>query len=172
MEEAGIFGEDERVELLRGALVEVSPPSPQHDNPIEWLNMRLVPWAIQEGFSIRPQLALVFEPIDSVPLPDLAVVRRRPRTNQHPVVADRIIEVSVSSRRIDLGLKAGIYAEAGIPEYWVIDESRRLVVTHADPRGSVYARVEQVGEGATLRSPLLPNFPALPVAEIFDGDLG
>jgi hypothetical protein len=51
MGEAGVIAEGERVELLRGAVVEMAPPTPDHDWVVEWLNMRLVPLAIEAGLS-------------------------------------------------------------------------------------------------------------------------
>ena len=85
--EVGILDEDDRVELLRGALVEMTPPSPPHDDAIEWLNMRLVPWALEAGLSVRVQSALVLAEQASEPLPDLVVVERRRRGSPHPTRA-------------------------------------------------------------------------------------
>jgi Uma2 family endonuclease len=172
MGEAGILDEDERLELLCGAIVEVSPPSPRHDDTIEWLTMRLVPAAIQAGLSVRVQSAVVLEEQDSVPLPDLVIVDRRPRGSAHPATARLAIEVSASSRRIDLELKARIYAEARIPEYWVVDVPHRRVVVHGDLRPDGYASVEVVGTDGGLCSPSLPDLPPIPVTELLDGDLG
>src|SRR3954454_15873025 len=170
--EAGIFGEEERVELLRGAIVEMSTPTPEHDYVMEWPTMRLVPWAAEAGFSVRVQSTVVFESLDSVPRPDLVVVDRRPRGSAHPTMAHIAIEVSVSSARIDRGLKAGIYAEAGIPEYWVIDVPRRTVLRHGNPEGDRYLAVDELGPGDELRSLVLPELPPLPVVDVLDGDLG
>jgi Uma2 family endonuclease len=169
MGEAGILGEDDRVELLRGAIVEMSPPSTPHDDVIEWLNMRLVPSAIEAGLSVRVQSALVLEPQDSVPMPDLVVVDPRRRGSPHPTGAHLAIEVSVSSRRIDLGLKATLFAEAGVPEYWVVDVPGRRVVAHADPVDGEYRSVSELRPGDEIRSLRLPP---VSVADLLDGDLG
>jgi Uma2 family endonuclease len=172
MGEVGILREDERVELLRGALVEMSPPSPSHDDALEWLTMTLVPLAIEAGLSVRVQSALVLAAQDSVPLPDLVVVDARRRGSPHPTSAHIAIEVSVSSRRVDLNFKAGIYAEAGIPEYWVVDVPRRRLVRHAHPSAGGYATVEDLTPGDAARCESLPRLRPIPVAEVFDGDLG
>jgi Uma2 family endonuclease len=169
MGEAGILADDERLELLRGAIVEMSPPSPPHDDAVEWLNMRLVPWAIEAGLSVRVQSALVLEAQDSVPMPDLVVVDPRRRGSPRPTGAHVAIEVSVSSRRIDLGLKAGLYAEAGVPEYWVVDVPNRRVVVHSEPSGDRYRTVVELRPGDELVSARLP---AISVSELLDGDLG
>ncbi len=61
----------------------------------------------------------------------------------HPLAADvlLLIEVADTTLHLDLGEKAALYAEAGIPEYWVVDiESRRLLV-HRQPAGGEYLDV-------------------------------
>lgn len=172
MGEVGLLGEDERVELLRGAIVEMPPPSEEHDNAIQWLTMKLVPLAIDAGVSVRVQSAIVFSEQDSVPMPDLVILQRRDRSLRgHPTTADVAIEVSVSSLRLDLRLKAGLYAEAGIAEYWVVDVVGRRILRHAHPRDGTYTLVETLDDDAVLRSTALPSFPGIPVADVFDGAL-
>ncbi len=173
MGELGLIGEDERVELLRGAIVEIAPPTPDHDDAIEWLTMRLVPLAIAAGVSVRVQSTIVLEIADSVPMPDLAIVEPRRRdARRHPTSALVAIEVSVSSLRIDTRLKAGLYAEVGIPEYWVVDVRGRRVVRHTLPGPAGYEVVEQLGPEDELRCAAVPAFPVLRVTDVLDGDLG
>lgn len=167
--ELGFFGEDERVELLRGVIVEKSPPTPEHDDAIQWLMMHLVPIVTAAGLSLRVQSTIVFEELDSVPQPDLLILDRRAR-GRHPTTGHIAIEVSVSSLRIDTRLKAGIYAEAGIPEYWVVDVPGRRVLRHTDPRPQGYERIETLDEHALLR-PHLPALPGIAVRDLLDGDL-
>jgi len=172
MGEVGLIGEDERVELLRGAIVEMAPPSPEHDDAIEWLTMRLVPLAIAAGVSVRVQSAIVFDAQDSVPMPDLVILDRRDRAaREHPTTAHIAIEVSVSSLRIDTRLKAGLYAEVGIPEYWVVDVRGRRILRHAEPSADGYRIVDDLGPDDDLRCTALPTFPALRVGDVLDGDL-
>jgi len=172
MGELGLIGDDERVELLRGAIVEMAPPSEDHDDAIQWLMMRLVPLAIEAGVSVRVQSAIVFREQQSVPMPDLVILQRRDRSlRQHPTVADVAIEVSVSSLRIDLRVKAGLYAEAGIPEYWVVDVRNRRILRHAERRDGAYTLIETLTDADVLRSSALPSLPGISVADVFDGDL-
>lgn len=173
MWETGVFAEDERLELLRGMVVEKPQPTPEHDNAIEWLSMRLVPMAIAAGLSVRVQLTTVFEAQNSVPKPDLAIVEPRLRaTAAHPTGALIAIEVSVSSLRLDTTLKADLYAEAALPEYWVVDVKGRTVIRHARPQLDGYAVVERLGPDDELQSIAVPAFSPLRVADVFDGDLG
>jgi len=104
----------------------------------------------------------------SIPEPDAAVVReltsefenRHPRGNELIVV----IEVSDSSIAIDLVRKAEIYATAGVPEYWVVDLKRRLVVRHREPRGGLYRLLQPFLPGESL--PLEGHAEGLAVDEI------
>lgn len=169
MGELGLIDDDERVELLRGAIVEMSPPSPEHDDAIEWFNMRLVPVAASAGLSVRVQSAIVFDVQDSVPMPDLMILDPRPR-GRHPTTGHIAIEVSVSSLRIDTRLKAALYAEVGIPEYWVIDVRGRRVLRHSKPDGTRYTLIETLEPGEQLNSHL-PTLPAIDVGELLDGDV-
>jgi Uma2 family endonuclease len=171
MWDAGVFAEDEKVELLRGVVVEKPHATPEHDYAIEWLNMRLVPLAIAAGVSVRVQSTMVFEEQDSVPLPDLVILDLRRRGDAQPTTARIAIEVSVSSLRVDMKLKADLYAEVGIPEYWVIDVHGRTVIRHHAPTPTGYAATEHLGPGDELRSVAVPGFPPLRVADVLDADV-
>lgn len=157
MQEAGVFGPDERVELLEGVVVKKPPASPEHDDVIEWLTMRLVPLAAAAGLSVRVQSTLVLEPQDSVPMPDLLILPPRPR-GRYPTTGAIAVESSVSSLRIDVRTKARIYARAEIPEYWVVDVNGRRVLQHLEPGADGYGVVRTLGE----HDELVPAAVALP----------
>lgn len=145
----GILGENDRVELLDGVLVEMTEPSPEHCYAVQELLMLAVPVAAAAGLRVAVQGPLGVRSRTSLPQPDLAIV---PRTGPTQRIGDAVlvVEVSVSSRRIDLGRKAGIYAEAGVPDYWVLDvESRRMVV-HREPKDGRYTSVTTLGEDETV----------------------
>jgi Uma2 family endonuclease len=94
--------------------------------------MRLVPIAAAAGLILTPQCPLdVLSPI-SLPEPDIAIAPD-PGWDAYPVQAVLVIEVSVTSRAVDLGRKAAIYAAAGIPEYWVLDMVDRQLIVHREP---------------------------------------
>jgi len=163
MVRAGILAEDDRVELLDGVLVEMSPQSPGHARAVRRLNMLLAPVAAAAGLEVSPQCPLsVVSPI-SQPEPDLAVV---PAGSWEAQAAGAllVIEVSVTSRAVDLGRKAAIYASAAIPEYWVLDIERRRLVVHRDPVDDRYATTEVVADTGAITAARLPLTVA--VAEI------
>ena len=155
MVDAGILGEDDKVELLDGVLVEMSPQGPQHLAAVTRLNMRLVPIAAAAGLILTPQCPLdVLSPI-SLPEPDIAIAPD-PGWDAYPVRAVLVIEVSVTSRAVDLGRKAAIYAAAGIPEYWVLDMADRRLVVHREPADGSYADIAALTDADTVTAACLP----------------
>lgn len=111
--------EGERVELLRGVLVEMSPTDPSHDQSIGTLTELLVV-ALLGKATVRIQSSYAASE-DSEPLPDVVVAPLGEYWHGHPDRAHLVIEVARSSLRKDRGLKAGIYAESEIDEYWIVD---------------------------------------------------
>ncbi len=163
MLDAGILGEDDRVELLDGVLVEMNAPGPEHSWAVRRLNMLLVPLAAEAGYEVSPQNPLnVISPI-SQPQPDIAIVPPGPR-DSHAAQALLAIEISKSSRRLDLGRKAEIYAEAGIPEYWVLDVERAELVVHREPVDGRYTSVLTLTAGETVTAIALDL--TVPVSEL------
>ena len=155
MLDAGILAGDDKVELLDGVLVEMSPQGEQHLAAVTRLNMLVVPIAIATGHVVTPQCPLdVVSPI-SLPEPDIAVV---PVVgwDAYPGAAVLVVEVSMTSRAVDLGRKAAIYAAAGIPEYWVLDLADRRLVVHRDPAGDGYTHVTRLTDADAVTATRLP----------------
>lgn len=146
---AGILHEDDRVELLEGVLVEISPQSEGHAYAVRRLNTLAVLATAGTDLEVTGQAPLLVNSPISRPEPDLAIAPITPR-DRHPSGALLAVEVSVSSRRIDLGVKAAIYARAGVQEYWVLDVEGRTLIVHRAPGADGYADVERFGEDATV----------------------
>jgi Uma2 family endonuclease len=137
--EQGVFGEDERIQLLDGELVQMSPQKSPHARMVEALTERLVPALVGTA---RVLVQLPFAAGEhSEPEPDLAVVPIDEPRDRHPQRALHVIEVADATVRLDLGRKARIYAAAGVPEYWVIDLQAAVVHVHTDPTADGYASV-------------------------------
>jgi len=162
--DAGILGDDDRVELLNGQLSEMSPQSPEHAGIVQWLTKRLIRGIADDVAEVRSQLPVRLPPL-SVPEPDIAIVPAGVYTRGHPGELVLVIEIAFSSRRLDLGTKAEIYAAAGVGEYWVIDIPARVVHVHDAPAGDRYGSCRQVA-GGTLRPPVA-GAPAIDVDELF-----
>jgi Uma2 family endonuclease len=156
--------EGEPVELLEGLLVEVmSPQGEEHAMVIERLTRHL---GRAEAW-LRVQLPLEVPP-DSVPEPDLALVEGPPALGRHPRTVLLAVEVSFSSPRIDRGIKAELYARAGVPTYWLVDLIGGAVEVRTDRGPHGYRGCEIYGLGKTVPSPAL-GVADLEVAPLLDG---
>lgn len=142
--DAGMF-ENERVELLYGRIVAMSPQKPPHAGRVHALT-QLLTRALSGRGDVRVQLPLAASD-DSEPEPDLAVVDPGRYDDEHPRTAHLVVEIAHSSRLTDLRLKPPLYAAMGVPEYWVIDLDRDAVVVHREPDADGYRRIETLGRG-------------------------
>ncbi len=118
---AGIMRPDDRVELLEGVIVAMSPHNPPHAAATSLVDLALRE-AIGRRAAIRVQLPLLAGPY-SAPEPNVAVVpgRESDYYDTHPTSALLAVEVADSSLLQDRLTKAAIYAAAGIPEYWLVN---------------------------------------------------
>ncbi len=121
------------VELLEGVIVPKMTRNSWHDATIGIVE-EVIAALLQKGWATRVQMALVAT--DSVPEPDLAVVRgaRRDYLASRPTGADTalVVEVAESSLAIDRQ-KARIYAAAGVPTYWIVNGNGRCIEIHIHP---------------------------------------
>ena len=146
----GTIGADDRVELLDGVIVAMSPQNPAHAGVVGKLAIRLGDVARPAAF-VRVQ-----SPLDlgrmSMPEPDLAVVSGCPDDYMgvHPTTALLVVEVADSSVIQDRLTKAALYAAADVPEYWLVNLRDRCLEVHRRPvpRERRYAdvRVARAGE--------------------------
>jgi Uma2 family endonuclease len=161
MIELGLF-DDERVELLRGVLVKMSPQRAPHASTVEKLT-QLLSAQLRRRFSLRIQLPLALSE-DTEPEPDVAVVAPGKYDAEHPTTALLIIEVSDTTLKKDRA-KASIYASAGIDEYWIVNLGARSVEVYTSCDGDRYTEVRTVRTGDVLRPVTLPDV-TIAVAEI------
>jgi Uma2 family endonuclease len=152
--ELGVF-EDQRIELLRGMLVVMSPQGGPHATISSWFVSRLQ-IALGMDYDARGHCPYAATD-DSEPEPDVSISRRTGLLT-HPTHPLLLIEVAESSIRKDRRLKASIYAEAGAPEYWIVDISGEVlrveVLTMPTPKG--YRHSETLYDGDVLRPTTLP----------------
>ena len=166
--ETGVLGGDDRVELLEGQLVDMSPIGPRHALAIDLLN-RLLPAALGKQAWLRVQNPIVLDDA-SEPQPDLAVVRHPwsgyPDGHPRPPDILLLIEVADSSLGFDLGAKLELYARAGIREFWVVDLTRNRVLVHRRPHDGTYDSITAVDISGTLTMEALPGV-TISAARIF-----
>ena len=155
MAEAGVFGPEERVELIDGEIIEMSPIGPRHAGCV--INItRMLFTKLGDRAVISPQNPVVIRP-RSEPQPDMLVLRPRQvsYSRAHPTPEDVLlaIEVGDTTVRFDRIVKARLYARARIHEYWLIDTSHESVEVFRTPEGEAYAGFTTYTRGASF-SPL------------------
>jgi Uma2 family endonuclease len=145
--ELGVF-HGERIELLDGQLVKMSPIGPPHSSTIDKLNL-LCMTRLAGRALVRVQNPIAASEL-SEPEPDLAIVPLGNYETEHPSTADLLIEVAESSLAYDRGPKLRVYAESGVPEYWVVNLVDRCVEVYRKPGGGRYWLVHRADEGAVI----------------------
>ena len=150
MGEAGIFTEDDRVELIDGEILEMTPIGALHAAVVSRLTELLVTRLAGKAYvSVQNPIRLGDH---TEPQPDLVVARRRDSlyTDRHPEAGDihLVIEVADSSLRYDKQEKAPRYGRAGIPETWLVDlEAGEIgVYTEPGPHGYATRQVRRAGD--------------------------
>jgi Uma2 family endonuclease len=166
--DAGILGEDDRVELLEGQLIAMSPVGTRHALAVDALT-DLLSHALTPPARLRVQNPVTLNG-DTEPQPDIAVVRRpwRGYPRQHPGPDDifLLVEVADSSLAFDLGAKCSIYARAGIREFWLVDLTADVVHIYRRPVDDTYTVVDEFAPAATLTIEALPGV-AIPAGPLF-----
>jgi Uma2 family endonuclease len=152
--EQGFFDDDEHIELLEGQLVVRETEGDDHARTQRSLLrtfFEAVPASEADIGAGNPLGATR----TSEPEPDVCLFPPVTDRGSHPTTATLVIEVSNTSLRRDLMLKARIYAQADIVDYWVVDLVHRTVVVHRTPTPSGYADVTNHvdGELRPLRHP-------------------
>lgn len=147
MAELGLFG-DEKIELLRGFLVEMSPQGTRHAAAVQSLNHLVLPLVASGRAAVRVTLPFAATD-DSEPEPDLALVPPGDYRDHHPSSAFLVVEVSDSSLSADRD-KAAIYAASTIPEYWIVDAASGVIEVHGQPRAGAYTRSTSYRRGDVI----------------------
>jgi len=148
-----------RVELAEGLLVELSQQGGAHARMVQVLT-RLLGGRLE---LLRVQLPL--EVAEGwIPEPDIALAEHEDHT-KHPATALLVVEVAVSTHPYDLS-KARVFAQAGIPAYWVVDVPGRQVLAHTEPRPSGYARTPTLDAPGVL-DPGVSGIEAFSVGDLF-----
>jgi Uma2 family endonuclease len=133
--EAGVLGEADRVELLEGQLVDMSPIGPRHALAVDAL-VELLVAAVAGRAGVRAQNPIELDDRTEVQ-PDIALVRRPwqgyPAAHPRPVDIFLLIEVADTSLQTDRGAKLELYARAEVREFWIVDLTTDGVLVYRDP---------------------------------------
>ncbi|MEM6459809.1 MAG: Uma2 family endonuclease [Planctomycetota bacterium] len=163
----GVIGPGDKIELVNGIIVEMSPADPEHHYIITRLVRSLLPppesaEPLIQG-TVRISEGQVFDPDYVLLRPGIDFRTRHPGPEDLLLV----VESAKSSLAKDRGPKLRAYAAAGVPDYWIADVQRGVLITHREPRGDSYRIVEE-RRGDDRVSPLrLPQL-SLRVGDLFE----
>lgn len=157
MGEVGVFREKERLELIEGEIIEMSPIGRVHAGTVDRI-ANVFCWRLGQRGIVRVQNPVTFTPLVSEPQPDVTVLLPRPDfyTGGHPE-ADNIllvVEVMDSSVAYDRGVKLRLYARAGVAEVWLANVNTQRIEVHRRPGPEGYgeSRVFQPEESIAIQA--------------------
>jgi Uma2 family endonuclease len=156
MMEAGILSESDHVELIDGEVIEVSPIGSRYAACVDRLN-RL--FNKLEDVIVRVQSPVRLDDF-SEPQPDITLLRLRPDfyAQGHPAPSDvlLVVEIADSSTEFDRVVKLPLYAEAGIPEFWLVNLPEEKVEAFSHASNNTYQESQGFGRGEFVTSRILP----------------
>ena len=160
MAEAGILHEDDRVELIGGEIVEMSPIGGRHAACVREIT-RLLSRQVDDELRVDVQSPVRLGE-QGEPQPDLAVIQARDYRGSLPTPEDVLflIEVADTSLAFDRDVKLPMYARAGIAEVWLVDLNERAIERHTEPSQNGYRLVRRAMAGELLESDALPGLAA------------
>jgi Uma2 family endonuclease len=140
---------DEKNELIRGVIIEKMSKSPEHAYAITYLSSRLA-GIFGESFFLRQENPITTT--DSEPEPDIAVIQGHPSlyAKKHPTSARLVVEISKTTYDLDFD-KQFIYAEAGIPEYWLVNLEKSETEVYRRPEAGRYVERTIYVKGKTIQ---------------------
>ena len=169
---AGILNDEDRVELLEGEVVDMAPIGPPHAACVRRLTRLFVTRLGDVDVSVQNPIRLSDL---SEPEPDVTVLAPRPGDYEesHPRPEDvlLLVEVADSTLLRDREWKLPLYAQAGIPEVWIIDLTGRTVECHREPGPTGYGRTDRLAPGEQAVPAAFPGV-AFAVTEILSGGAG
>lgn len=159
MAAAGVFSEDDRVELIEGEIVEMNPIGSRHAACVARLTKHL------ERLAGDRSIVWVQNPIQidvsSEPLPDVALLQPRDDfyAQANPQAADvlLLIEVADSSVEYDRDIKVPLYAQAGVIEVWLVNLPKEIIEIYSQPLEGRYQEIRLVKRGELLSAKSIPN---------------
>jgi Uma2 family endonuclease len=164
MARAGILTEDDRVELIDGEIVEMTPIGWRHLACVDRL-AELFIRGLGEKVIVRVQGSIRLSE-HSEPQPDLVLLRRRPdfyaSRAARPEDTLLVVEVAESSLPYDRDVKAPLYARAGIPEIWLVNLTEESLTVYREPGPEAYRNVSVVRGNARLSPQAFPEFGLTP----------
>ena len=155
---------EKQAELIRGVIIKKMPKSPLHCKLIKRIFLFLLVFQ-RHGWSVFSERPLRL--LDSMPEPDVMIVRGEESEfdHRHPTSAELVVEVAVSSVELDRE-NASLYAQADVPEYWIVLGAERRVEVYRQPQNGRYQQKQWYSEAETLVCASVPDLQ-VPLAEWF-----
>jgi Uma2 family endonuclease len=150
MIELGLFDTTDKVELLDGYLVSKMPQGDDHHYTIEIISQLMI---LRFVLSVSVTVQLPIRLAKSEPEPDIALVTPAQMRNRKKPTASQVylvIEVAESSLLHDRGWKLQKYAEAGIPECWIVNLIDKQIEVYTQPRGEAYLALTTYRPGESV----------------------
>jgi Uma2 family endonuclease len=159
MGQAGILRRADRVELIDGEMIAMTPTGPRHCASVDRATRAFVTKAGDSAIvRVQGPVRLDFY---SEPEPDLVLLRPRADfyASGHPGPDDilLIVEVPDSSIDYDREIKSHLYARSGVHEYWLADLNEKVLVCYSSPEGGTYQNVRRYMRRQSLAPDLLPE---------------
>ena len=168
MAEVGILNEQDRVELIRGEIIETSPIGLKHAATVNRLNQLFQQRLAQRIIvSIQNPIQLADT---SEPQPDVALLKSRPDFYETKIPTPEdiclLVEVSDRSLKCDRDVKIPLYAESKITEVWLIDVNNQSIRVYRQPEENSYQDVQNFTRGQSISPSTFPDI-IITVDEIF-----
>ena len=167
MAEAGILKPQERVELINGEVVAMSPIGNPHMACVDRANAIFV-LSLKGRALVSIQSAVQLD-IYAMPQPDVLLLKPSPDyyKTRRRLTDDvlLVIEVADLSLDYDREVKRALYAISGVKEYWIEDLQNDLLLVYREPSGDTYKTCLTFGHGETV-SPLAFSDLVIPVDEL------
>ncbi|MDB9307238.1 Uma2 family endonuclease [Aphanizomenon sp. CS-733/32] len=159
MSEAGIFSENDKVELINGEIIEMSPIGRRHTACVNRLN------SVFSQLLGKKVIIAVQNPITlnnlSEPQPDIALLKPRADFYEsgHPQPQDvfLLIEVADSSLEYDRDVKIPLYASSGITEVWLVDIYEQVIIFYRYPSENGYSDIQKLSRGEKMSIQAFPE---------------
>jgi Uma2 family endonuclease len=159
MAQAGILTEDDRVELIDGEIVEMTPIGGPHAGCVNRLT-RLFSQGLGDAAVVSVQNPVHLDE-HTEPQPDVALLHPRPDfyASAHPTPEDilLLVEVAETSAELDRRVKVPLYARSGIPELWLVDLTQETIAVYRDPTPDGYRTSWTVRRGDRLAPLAFPD---------------
>jgi Uma2 family endonuclease len=162
---AGCF-DDERVELLFGVVVEMTPIDPSHDDGVSRLTRLLMRALDDDRAIIRPQCSFAALD-DSEPVPDVTLVPPGRYNREHPSRALLVIEIARTSLRRDRKLKKLLYARSEVDEYWIVNLVEDCLEVQRSAKKGVWTDCTVLKRGDRVSPVAFPDV-SFAVADLLD----